>query len=57
MIVRYNKLWTLVKRNKKKKKDLAIGADLSQYTMTKVNQTGKDFHCDIGDFIEVIEDD
>lgn len=39
MTVRYDKLWTLVKRNKMKKKDLATAADLSQYTMTKLNQS------------------
>lgn len=68
MIVRYDKLWTLVKRNKMKKKDLATAAELSQYTMTKLNQDRlvsmevmtrlcKVFHCDIGDLMEVIEDD
>ncbi|MEE1526157.1 MAG: helix-turn-helix transcriptional regulator [Blautia sp.] len=68
MTVRYDKLWTLVKRNKMKKKDLAAAADLSQYTMTKLNQDRivsmevmirlcKVFHCDIGDLMEVIEDD
>lgn len=29
MTVRYDKLWTLVKRNKMKKKDLVAAADLS----------------------------
>ena len=68
MIVRYDKLWALVKRNKMKKKDLATAAELSQYTMTKLNQDRlvsmevmtrlcKVFHCDIGDLMEVIEDD
>jgi Predicted transcriptional regulator len=68
MIVRYDKLWTRVKRNKMKKKDLATSAELSQYTMTKLNQDSlvsmevmtrlcKVFHCDIGDLMEVIEDD
>ena len=68
MTVRYDKLWVLVKRNKMKKKDLAAAADLSQYTMTKLNQDRivsmevmirlcKVFHCDIGDLMEVIEDD
>lgn len=68
MSVRYDKLWTLVKRNKMRKKDLAVAADLSQYTMTKLNKDRvvsmevmlrlcKIFHCDIGDLMEVIEDD
>ena len=68
MTVRYDKLWTLVKHNKMKKKDLAAAAGLSQYTMTKLNQDRivsmevmirlcKVFHCDIGDLLEVIEDD
>ena len=38
MTVRYDKLWTLVKRNKMKKKDLAAAADLSHYTLTQLNQ-------------------
>lgn len=68
MTVTYSKLWTLVKHNKMKKKGLAAVADFSQYTMTKLNQDRvvsveimiklcKVFNCDIGDLIEVIEDD
>lgn len=68
MTVTYSKLWTLVKHNKMKKKELAAVADFSQYTMTKLNQDRvvsveimiklcKVFNCDIGDLIEVIEDD
>ena len=68
MTVTYGKLWTLVKYNKMKKKELAISADFSQYTMTKLNQARvvsvemmiklyKAFNYDIGDLIEVIEDD
>ena len=37
MTVRYDKLWSLTKNNKMKKSDLAV-AELSQYTMTKLNQ-------------------
>ena len=68
MKVRYDKLWSLMKNNKMKKSDLATAAELSQYTMTKLNQDRivsmevmlklcKIFHCDIGDLMEVIEED
>ena len=67
MTVRYDKLWAVMKDNKMKKSDLAK-AELSQYTMTKLNQDRvvsmevmlrlcKIFHCDIGDLMEVIEND
>lgn len=60
MTVRYDKLWPLMKTNKMKKSDLAKAAELSPYTMTKLNQDRivsmdvmlrlcKIFHCDIGD--------
>ena len=65
MSVRYDKLWSLMKTNKMKKSELAKAADLSRYTMTKLNQDRlvsmevllrlcKVFHCDIGDIVEVI---
>ncbi len=68
MSVRYDKLWIMMKSNKMKKSDLAKAAELSQYTMTKLNQDRvvsmdvmikfcKIFHCDIGDIMEVVEDD
>lgn len=68
MTVRYDKLWTMMKSNKMKKSDLAKAAGLSQYTMTKLNQDRivsmdvmiklcKIFHCDIGDIMEVVEDE
>lgn len=68
MTVRYDKLWAVMKDNKMKKGDLAKAAELSQYTMTKLNQDRvvsmevmlrlcKIFHCDIGDLMEVIEND
>lgn len=68
MTVRYDKLWSLMKTNKMKKSDLAKAAELSPYTMTKLNQDRivsmdvmlrlcKIFHCDIGDVMEVIEDE
>ena len=50
-----------------KKVDLANAADLSSYTMTKINKDEsvsldvimklcQIFHCDIGDVVEIIED-
>ena len=68
MTVRYGKLWSLMKTNKMKKSDLAKAAELSPYTMTKLNQDRlvsmdimlrlcKIFHCDIGDIMEVIEEE
>ena len=67
MTIRYDKLWSVMKTNKMKKSDLAKAADLSQSTMTKLNQDRvvsmvitlrlcKLFHCDIGDLMEVIEE-
>ena len=68
MTVRYDKLWSLMKTNKMKKSDLAKAAELSPYTMTKLNQDRlvsmdimlrlcKIFNCDIGDIMEVIEEE
>ena len=68
MSIRYDKLWAVMKNNKMKKGDLAKAAQLSAYTMTKLNQDRlvsmevmirlcKIFHCDIGDIMEVIEDE
>lgn len=68
MTVRYDRLWIMMKSNKMKKSDLAKAAGLSQYTMTKLNQDRivsmdvmiklcKIFHCDIGDIMEVVEDE
>lgn len=67
MSVRYDKLWSLMKTNKMKKSELASAAEISKYTMTRLNQDRivsmdvmirlcKIFHCDIGDIMEVIED-
>ena len=67
MTVRYDKLWSLMKTNKMKKSDLAKAAEISQSTMTKLNQDRvvsmdvmlrlcKILHCDIGDLMQVIED-
>lgn len=38
MKISYDKLWKKVKMNKMKKKDLADAAEISSYTMTKLNQ-------------------
>ena len=67
MTVRYDKLWSLMKTNKMKNSELAKAAEISQSTMTKLNQDRvvsmdvmlrlcKIFHCDIGDIMQVIED-
>ena len=68
MSIRYDKLWILMKDNKMKKQDLAKAAEISQGTMTKLNQDRvvsmevilrlcKVFHCDVGDIMEVILDE
>ena len=68
MKVRYDKLWILMKDNKMTKSELAQAAELTTYAMTKLNNDRvvsmevmlnlcKVFHCDIGDIMEVIEDD
>lgn len=67
MIVKYDKLWALMKANKMTKKDLAKAANISPYMMTKLNKAQpvamevmmrfcKIFHCDIGDIMELIEE-
>ena len=67
MKISYDKLWKKVKANKMKKREMAEAAEISTYTMTKLNQDRvvsmdvmirlcKIFHCDIGDLMEVIED-
>jgi len=68
MKVSYDKLWKLMKDNKMKKGELAKAASLTQYAMTNLNNDRlvsmevmlrlcKIFHCDIGDIMEVIEED
>ena len=68
MKVRYDKLWILMKDNKMTKSVLAQAAELTTYAMTKLNNDRvvsmevmlnlcKVFHCDIGDIMEVIEED
>lgn len=60
MTARREKFWSVMKTNKMKKSNLAKAADLSQSTMTKLNQDRvvlmeimlrlyKFFRCDIGE--------
>jgi len=67
MAVSYNKLWNLVRQNKMKKGDLARAAEISGYSMQRLNRDEpvqmevmmrlcKVFHCDIGDLMEVLEE-
>ena len=67
MRISYDKLWQLMKKNKMKKSELAAAAEISGYTMTKMNKDEpvslevimkicKVFHCNIGDVVEMIED-
>ena len=67
MKISYDKLWRLMKNNKLTKKELASAAEISGYSMTKLNKDEpvsleimmrvcKVFHCDIGDVMEMIED-
>ena len=67
MRIRYDKLWRMMKNNKMKKKELAVAAEISGYTMAKLNKDEqvslevmmrlcKVFHCDIGDLMEVVEE-
>ena len=68
MKISYDKLWKLMKKNKMKKSELAAAAEISGYTMTKqyrdepvslevMMRLCKVFHCDIGDVMEMIEDE
>ena len=68
MTISYEKLWQKMKANRMKKSELAVAAEISPYSMTKLNKSQpvameimirlcKLFHCDIGDLMEVIEDD
>lgn len=67
MTVCYDKLWKLMDDNKMRKKDLAKAAEITEYSMRKLNSNQpvsmlvminlcKVFHCDIGDVMQVIED-
>lgn len=68
MKVHYDKLWRRMKDNKLKKRDLAKAAEISSYSMVKLNKDlpvsmevmmnlCKVFHCDIGELMEVVEED
>jgi len=68
MAISYNKLWNLVRQNKMKKGELAKAAGISDYMMSKLNKDEpvqmeimirlcKVFHCDIGDLMEVTEEE
>ena len=67
MAVSYNKLWNLVRQNKMKKGDLAKAAQITSRSMSKLTHDEpvqmevmirlcKVFHCDIGDLMEVVEE-
>lgn len=67
MEISYNKWRKLMIDNQLKNPDLQRAAELSQYTVTKINKNEpvslevlmricKVFHCDIGDICEVILD-
>ena len=68
MRLSYEKLWKLMRANKLNKGELAIAAEISDYTMGKLYRNEpvslnvmmrlcKVFHCDIGDIVEITEDD
>ena len=67
MRISYEKLWHMMKKNKMKKQDLAKAAEISSYSMAKLNNNEpvsleimlrfcKIFHCDIGELMQVFED-
>ena len=67
MKVCYDKLWKLMIENKMNRRELAMAAEISANTVTKLGKNEvvslevlmricKVFHCDIGDIMEVIED-
>lgn len=68
MRLSYDKLWKLMKNNKLRKGELADAAEVSEYTMSKLAHDEpvslevmmkfcKIFHCDIGELVEIIEED
>ena len=68
MRLSYDKLWKVMKNNKLRKGELASAAEVSEYTMSKLAHDEpvslevmmkfcKIFHCDIGDLVEIIEED
>ena len=67
MSLSYDKLWKLMIENKMNRRELAMAAEISANTVTKLGKNEvvslevlmricKVFHCDIGDIMEVIED-
>ena len=67
MRVSYEKLWRLMKANKMLKRDLVKAAEITTYTMAKLNHDEpvsmevmvrlcKIFHCNIGDIMDVVEE-
>lgn len=67
MRISYEKLWQMMKKNKMKKRELANAAEISSYSMAKLNNNEpvsleimlrfcKIFHCDIGDLMQVFVD-
>ena len=67
MTLSYDKLWKLMIENKMNRRELAMAAEISANTVTKLGKNEvvslevlmricKVFHCDIGDIMEVIED-
>ena len=68
MRVSYEKLWKLMKENRMNKKELAQAAEICSYTMAQMSKDRyvsleviarlcKVFHCDVGDIVEMIEED
>ncbi len=68
MKVSYEKLWKFVRENRMNRSDLSKAAEISVNTVTKLGRNElvsmevmlricKVFHCDIGDIMEVIEED
>ena len=68
MALSYDKLWNLMRANKMKKGELYTAAKLSQDTIKKLNNNEpvhikylmnvcKVFHCNIGDVVDVIEEE
>ena len=68
MRISYDKLWKLMKKNKLKKSELAAAAEITGYAMSQLYRDEpvslevmmrlcKVFHCDIGDVVEMIEED
>ena len=68
MRISYDKLWKLMKKNKLKKSELAAAAEITGYTMTKlyrdepvslevIMRLCKVFHCNIGDVVEITEEE